>query len=68
MAIAGGATTAYSVWLDDERKLQVGASRMVGRRQCTNVDDALFLLRTSDTVTVLVAGSDLAALRRALGK
>lgn len=62
MAVAGGATTAYRCWVQDDF-LQVARTTTL-RTQCVDVKDALLPLSRGEVVTV--AGSDMAALREAL--
>ena len=64
MAVAGGATTAYRCWIQDDF-LQVARTTTL-RTECTSVEDALLPLGRGEVVTV--AGSDMAALRAALSK
>ena len=62
MAISGGACSAYRCWVIGE-ELYVAATTML-RTYCATVDDAMIRLARGESVTV--AGSDMAALRRAL--
>jgi len=63
MAIAGGATAAYRCQVVDDQLEMVATSAL--RSVCVPVRDALPLLSSGEKV--LLAGSDMAALRVALG-
>lgn len=62
MAIAGGATSAYRVWLDDVKLCMVPTSTL--RSLCDAVDAAVLIVRRGGVATV--AGADVDAVRRQL--
>lgn len=62
MAAGGGVTTAYKCWVVAEQMFTQHTSRL--RSECVKVDDAVARLGCGETV--VVAGSDMAALRTRL--
>lgn len=64
MAIAGGACSAYWVQFDAVEQLLLTRSTTRLRSECTPVEEAVRRLRSGEAVAV--AGSDMAAVRRAM--
>lgn len=59
MAVSGGATTAYTCQISGDALAVQATTRL--RTECATVDDALKRLANGESV--VVAGSDVAALR-----
>lgn len=64
MAIAGGACSAYWVRWDAHQRWLYVRSTTALRSECPAVEEAVARLRAGEQVTV--AGSDMAAVRRAM--
>ncbi len=65
MAIAGGATTAYRLWIDADNQLRSERTSTL-RDLCATPAEAAHELRNGRTV--IVAGSDVDTLRSLLSK